>query len=680
MNSVSLIIGIVAAATCASLSHASGADPALLNADSIAILRRGDAHELQNALDRGLSPNAHDEHGETPLMYAGVYGNADCVRLLIKRGADVNATNSAGATPLLRSATDLAKTALLVESGADVNARSALGNSPLLLAARPANSHGAVELLLNHGATVNATNIGGATPLMAAVAGGDEATVRLLLKHGADVNAQTAFAVPGFLFGGGRTALMWAAYRGDTALIKVLLDAGANVNAEGMLGTPLGQAAWADHADAAGLLLARGADVNQTTHAEGFSALHWAAAAENNNSTLVKLLLERGADPNLGGAQNVDAYMDVLQTPLMLARRRGDSEIVKVLLASGATNETPDRPKTLPPRARSPVSRSNPLLVRSAIHRAVPLLQTTALESKKEFARHSSRQDCVSCHQQFLPLAAISSARKYQIEVDRAAEQELVEMISQGELKNPEVDWEAVFHPDPAQTKGYALFGMAAADITASPAIDSWVHHLTVIQDKNGRWHNNLPRPPIQTSDVGPTALAIQALQRYPLPGRQAEFAGRVASARKWLWTVKPRNQEERAYQLLGLAWAGEPARKLQPLAKALIAQQRKDGGWAQLATLSSDAYATGQALYALRVGAGLSATHPAVERAKCYLLETQLADGSWYVKRRAFPFQPTMKSGFPHGRDSWISAAATSWAVMALSLPDTVQTFAAGR
>ena len=52
-------------------------------------------------------------------------------------------------------------------------------------------------------------------------------------------------------------------------------------------------------------------------------------------------------------------------------------------------------------------------------------------------------------------------------------------MISQGELKNPEVDWEAVFHPDPAQTKGYALFGMAAADITASPAIDSWVHHLT---------------------------------------------------------------------------------------------------------------------------------------------------------------------------------------------------------
>ena len=48
-----------------------------------------------------------------------------------------------------------------------------------------------------------------------------------------------------------------------------------------------------------------------------------------------------------------------------------------------------------------------------------------------------------------------------------------------------------------------------------------------------------------------------------------------------------------------------------------------------------------------------------------------QLADGTWHVRRRAFPFQPTMNSGFPHGRDSWISAAATSWAVLALSVPE---------
>src|SRR5262249_61548174 len=50
------------------------------------------------------------------------------------------------------------------------------------------------------------------------------------------------------------------------------------------------------------------------------------------------------------------------------------------------------------------------------------------------------------------------------------------------------------------------------------------------------------------------------------------------------------------------------------------------------------------------------------------FLLERQEDNGTWHGARRTFPFQPTMKSGFPHHRDSWISAAATSWAVLALT------------
>jgi hypothetical protein len=106
-------------------------------------------------------------------------------------------------------------------------------------------------------------------------------------------------------------------------------------------------------------------------------------------------------------------------------------------------------------------------------------------------------------------------------------------------------------------------------------------------------------------------------------------------------------------------------------LAKELLAQQNADGGWSQLATLQSDAYATGEALFALHVAGRIPIAHTAFERGRHFLLATQLQDGTWHVRRRAFPFQPTMKSGFPHGRDSWISAAATSWAVVALSLQD---------
>ena len=49
--------------------------------------------------------------------------------------------------------------------------------------------------------------------------------------------------------------------------------------------------------------------------------------------------------------------------------------------------------------------------------------------------------------------------------------------------------------------------------------------------------------------------------------------------------------------------------------------------------------------------------------------LRTQLSDGSWLAHTRTFPFQVYKESGFPHGKDQWISAAASSWAAMALSL-----------
>ena len=649
-----------------------------MNPQYLSVLRSGDARVLREALDHGASANARDALGSTPLMHAAVYGDLSCVRVLIDRGADVNATNAAGATALMRAATDYEKVALLVGHGAEVNARSALGNTTLMLAARPWNSHRTVALLLSHGADAKATNNWGATALMAAVAGGDEKSVRLLLKHGADPNAQAAIG-PGraFEYGGGRSVLMWAAYRGDIAILKLLIDAGADVSAEGSIGTPLSQAVWANHTAATRLLIERGAKVDQVAHIDGYTPLHWAASTDDKDPALVKLLLDHGADPNFGGGEHIDAFMGTLQTPLMLARRRGDTPIVAALLAAGATKATPDRVSAVTPSVRDLPAKLDSATLRSAISQAVPPLQVTSIESKKAYLRHASQQDCVSCHQQFLPMAAIGLAKKQHVPVDTDAERELIEMVHNGELKNIEADWQALFHPDPVTTKGYMLFGFAAEDLSANEYTDSWVHHLSAIQGRDGRWFANLPRPPLSASDITATALAVHALQHYPLPGRKAQFAKQVEGARRWLWTAKPQTNEERVYQILGLAWAGEPAQKLQPFAKALLAEQRNDGGWAQLSGMKSDAYATGQAVYALRIGAGIECSHPVIERGRRFLLMTQLADGTWHVRRRAFPFQPTMDSGFPHGRDSWISAAGTSWAVMALSLPEGNETLA---
>ena len=102
------------------------------------------------------------------------------------------------------------------------------------------------------------------------------------------------------------------------------------------------------------------------------------------------------------------------------------------------------------------------------------------------------------------------------------------------------------------------------------------------------------------------------------------------------------------------------------------MSEQRPDGGWAQLPALETDAYATGQALTALHAAGQIAVNDQIYNRGAAFLLRTQRPDGSWLVRSRSFPFQPYKESGFPHGKDQWISAAGTSWATMALtaSLP----------
>jgi len=83
--------------------------------------------------------------------------------------------------------------------------------------------------------------------------------------------------------------------------------------------------------------------------------------------------------------------------------------------------------------------------------------------------------------------------------------------------------------------------------------------------------------------------------------------------------------------------------------------------------SMESDAYASGQALFALHA-ASMSVSDPAYRRGADYLLRTQLEDGTWFVRTRAFGFQPYFETGFPHGRSQFISAVGTSWAAIALT------------
>jgi mono/diheme cytochrome c family protein len=185
----------------------------------------------------------------------------------------------------------------------------------------------------------------------------------------------------------------------------------------------------------------------------------------------------------------------------------------------------------------------------------------------------------------------------------------------------------------------------------------------------DGTWETYDYRPPMEDGPIEAVAFGIRALQLYPLRGREAECRERITLAQEWLARAKPVTFGQQLFQLLGLGWAGEAPAALQPLAQTILRQQRSDGGWAQLDGLDSDAWATGQALYTLATTGTLEVSDPAYRRGAAFLLRTQFDDGSWYVRSRAWPFQPQFESGFPHGKDQWISAGGTAWAAMALLL-----------
>ena len=160
----------------------------------------------------------------------------------------------------------------------------------------------------------------------------------------------------------------------------------------------------------------------------------------------------------------------------------------------------------------------------------------------------------------------------------------------------------------------------------------------------------------------------MRALQLYAPAAQRQQYDQAVRSAAAWLRQATPRVTEERVFQLLGMHWSNTPPAVMQQASRALAAEQRADGGWAQLPTMSSDAYATGQALHALVETGMLDVGDPVYRRGVQFLLQTQLADGSWFVRTRALPIQPLFNADFPHGADAFVSAAATNWAALALS------------
>jgi hypothetical protein len=301
------------------------------------------------------------------------------------------------------------------------------------------------------------------------------------------------------------------------------------------------------------------------------------------------------------------------------------------------------------------------------VKRALPLIENSGDQVFKDRA-------CVSCHNNSLPAMTVSLARRKGFVVnEEQARKELGYAVATDKPYLEPMRTGSTIGGG-SDTLGYTLMGMAAAGYPADSLTDAHIHYLSIFQFPDGTWRTSSYRPPEEYGPYTTTAVALRAIRLYPIPGRRVEFEERRARAKRWLLQARADTTEERSMQLSALADAGASPSERAPFVKALKAAQTGDGSWNVVPGTHGEAYATGEALYALHVSGEVPASDPTYQKGVRWLLLNQLADGSWFMPARAVPVQPhTFESGFPHGWHQFASTGASSWATMALlfTFPD---------
>ncbi|MCK4292302.1 MAG: ankyrin repeat domain-containing protein, partial [Planctomycetes bacterium] len=275
----------------------------------------GKTHNVELLIDKGADINASDRvPGIAPLAWAVRQGHTEIVELLITKGADVNVHNTAGVTPLdmaekrgdtqiveilqkhgakkgsssLLGAVisgDIEQVKLLISQGADIDAKDEDGRTPLHTAAK-AGHLDIVKLLISKGADVNVRSTEELTPLHAAARAGHLDMAKLLISEGVDVSSDSQAWES--------TPLHSAAHKGRLDMVKLLVAKGAKLEKKNFNGqTPLYLAAYSNRLEVADFLLAKGAEIETRTK---YDDTPLGMAINRSHTEMAELLLEKGAD------------------------------------------------------------------------------------------------------------------------------------------------------------------------------------------------------------------------------------------------------------------------------------------------------------------------------------------------------------------------------------------------
>lgn len=310
---------------------------------------------------------------------------------------------------------------------------------------------------------------------------------------------------------------------------------------------------------------------------------------------------------------------------------------------------------------------------REAIQRALPILQKSA-------SSFVEKRACFSCHHNALSILTLRMAQDRGFTIDPSV-LGAVEQKTFRELRNPNALDDAVQAAslsDPTPNESLLLMAAHASSVPRDTVTGVIAQRMATWQ-RDGHWITSDFRPPHSSSPFTATATAVAALRYYMPDELSKERDAAILRARQWLIATRPNSIEDASFRLMGLAWTGAAAESTEIVqaTRDMLAMQKSDGGWPQLSGYESDAYSTGEAVYALHE-AGFPTTDKAWQKGIQFLRSSQAKDGTWHVRSRMLSpadiSPPYFSTGFPYGKDEYLSYAGSCWAVMALlsALPET--------
>ncbi len=300
--------------------------------------------------------------------------------------------------------------------------------------------------------------------------------------------------------------------------------------------------------------------------------------------------------------------------------------------------------------------------IRAAVAKSLPLLEKAAKGSMEK------RQQCFTCHNQALPVLALTTARERGFAIDEENLRQQVRFTADFLAKNRTNYLAGHGQGGQALTAGYALWTLEKGGRKPDATTAAVTEYLLTWQKDLAHWKVQTVRPPSEDSLFTVSYVAMRGLKTFSTPEQRERRDKRFDQVKAWALKTPAKSTEDQVFRLRLLQVAGVPEADLRRATQELLQTQRSDGGWAQLPKMERDAYATSTALVALHQAGGIATTDAAYRRGLQWLLNQQLADGSWHVETRSTPIQTYYESGYPHAEDQFISITAAGWATIALA------------